>query len=151
MTMQDSLGLAIFMPNCAFQVELDRESIDSGIDEIDEALNQLEIDADDESRVSEVMQNAFALSMALCNNEMESTTALSEMAFAFLYVYKKQKGSLQDNTRGIIAFLTREYIHFSTCDDASVFDENVLKAKALHAKVLGDALEDRTPPKPTLH
>jgi len=148
---KESIGLAIFMPNCAFQVELDRDSIDAGLEEIDEALDNIKVEKNDEDRIAEVMQNAFALSMALCNDEMDSNTAVSEMAFAFLYVYRKQIGDINDNIRGIISFLTKDYIHFSTCLEVYDFDTNVSKAKDLHTKVLGNVLQDRTPPKPTIH
>ncbi len=147
----ETLGLAVFMPNCSFQVELDRDYIDEGLEQIDAALDKLNIEQDYDKRIFEVMQNALAISVALSNDELDGTIATTELAFAFLYAYKKQVGPVSLETRGIIGLLNEEYVHFGSCNNASKFQEQVDKTRALHEEVLGDDLIDKTPPKPTLH
>jgi hypothetical protein len=147
----NTLGLAVFMPNCSFQVELDRDYIDEALEEIDATLNKSNIDQDNDERIFQVMQNALTISIALSNDELDSTTATTELAFSFLYAYKKQVGPVSLKTRGIIGLLSQEYVHFSSCTNASKFQEQVDKTRALHEEVMGDDLIDKTPPKPTLH
>jgi hypothetical protein len=114
---------------------------------MDESL----VDEDDDTRVLEVMQNAMMIGYALGKDEIDETIAVTEMAYSFLYAYVKQNGKVKEQTKGIIGVLTEEYVHFSTCLDASKFQKHVDETSSLHEETMSEELKDVTPPKPTIH
>ena len=143
-----TLSLAVFMPNCQFQVILDKSQVSNIVDEIEEALIEQKISIDKEI---EVIKNARDISIMLSNNEIDSSEAVTTMAYSFIYSYVTTVKSISDETVGIMAIFDNESINFISSEDLVSFQKGVNNTKKMYEDVLGDDLIDKTPTKPTIH
>jgi hypothetical protein len=147
---QDTLSLAIFMPNCQFQIIVDRNQIESVIQEIEEALEEQDIGPDKDIKNFEVIKNAYDVSLLLSDDDITSEEAVSTIAYSFLYVYMCDK-KITDNVVGILAVFNEESVSFSALDDFDAFQKNVDITRNYYENIMGDKLIDKTPNKPTIH
>lgn len=113
----NSFGVSVFLPNCAFDVEISRHVISQTIMEIDESLTEQHIEDDVDERIAvavdTILRSAHLLSTGQCSDHNKAVT---DIAFCFLYSFQKVHGMTRViELRGLIGMMEENKLIFSPC------------------------------------
>lgn len=143
-----SLGVAVFLPFCSFEVEISREAIPNTIKEIDGVLDNKGISADIDERIMEIIGNAAAISEDMAQGKIDAEVATSELAYNFVYAFIKKNTDALKNMRGIIGIVQNDQLYIEGYVDQKSYKECTETLKSMSDN---DETTDLTPFHPTIH
>jgi hypothetical protein len=143
-----SFGIAVFLPNCSFEVEIPRIGIEKSIQQIDEFLDEKGISEEIEERIIEIIGNASNISSDMANGLIDAETATAELAYNFVYAFVKKNKNSIPKTRGIIGVVQNDQLYIEGYTDQKSYRDCTDTLKSMSGS---DETEDLTPIKPTIH
>ena len=148
----DSFSVSVYMPNCTFSAELQRDGIGEADIEMDTEMTKSGIfPPDTTARVSAVMDRVVDVANLLIAGEMTQEDAISEIAFGFIYTYAREQGIDGLATLcGLVGCLTENGVYLNPCADAATYQSCVDGMREAMSEA-GSEMMDVTPPKPTIH
>jgi hypothetical protein len=102
----DTFGVAAFLPDCSFEVEIPKDSILESIKDLDELLDKQNIPEAD--KITFVIYASAKTSVDLSKNTIDVETATSELAYNFVYIFAKEHkdDSIFDKLRGLVGIVS---------------------------------------------
>lgn len=141
---EDDFGIAVAISNCMFQAEIRRDGLEETLETMDHEVDSLVDTRDTLSRITYVLQNAIAVAEAMERGELDKESAVSEIAFSFIYVFSLQCGT--DDTlglRGIVAmFDGSTEVTFRPCATTKDFESAVIMMRECATAEIGGTVTD---------
>lgn len=146
---EESFGVTIVMPDCAFAAELERKSISDMLNEIDQQLDEEGAPVEAERRREMMLDNALAVSSMVANQEIEHADGVADIALSFIYLLVK--GVSFDNVnhiRGLTGTFLRNRLAINPCLDT---DEYLEATQRLQTCMEDEDFDWAYLPSPTVH
>lgn len=148
----DKFGVTLLLLDCAFSAELQRDSINQIMAEIENQLTEVGAPDDSESRVEMIMDQVTTVSAMVAKQEIEHSEGVADIAYAFIYCLGKTVGFEQVVTlRGLTGSFLRNVLSLNPClGELEYQQETATLRRVMTESPAGDWEIDPTPP-PTLH
>jgi hypothetical protein len=89
----DKFGVILILPDCAFTSEIDRTTIATAMQEIDERLTQQGAPEESSARSEIMFENALAISSMIAQRQIPNNiVAFTNIAYSFIYAFGKPIG-----------------------------------------------------------
>lgn len=148
MSDQTKFGITLVLPEYAFVAELQRESIDQMLREIDERLTDEGTPDDPEARCEVMLDNALAMSSLVAKREVDHMEAVTDIAYSFVYAFGTVIGFDQVKLlRGLTGTYVRNRLNFNPCLGDAEYESET----SLLQRHMDDDDFDFELPLPTVH
>lgn len=124
---ESSFGITVFLPNCAFEAEINRDILSSTIAGIDLKMTEDGIDEDFDVRMMTAAYSVIDTADDLAHNRHENPDhAVTDIAFSFIYAFQKIHGmSKLIELRGLIGMMEYDKMIFSPCSDLDTYKKAI--------------------------
>ena len=145
-------GITLLLADVAFSAELQRDSIDQMMADIESQLTEGGAPDDSDTRVEMVMDKAATVSAMVAKHEIEHSEGVADIAYAFIYCFGKTVGFEQvTNLRGLTGTFLRNVLSLNPClGELEYQQETAILRRVMSESPAGDWHLDPTIP-PTLH
>jgi hypothetical protein len=114
--MDDTFGVILVLPACAFAAELERATINAMMEGIDDTLTQQGAPDEVATRSTMMMENALVVSEMLRTGQIEQVQGYDDIAYSFVYAFAKALGFDQiSQLRGMTGSLIHNRLRLNPC------------------------------------
>jgi hypothetical protein len=148
----EKFGITLLLHDVAFSAELQRDSINQIMSEIETRLTEDGAPDDSEARVELVMQQVSAVCSQVARRQIEHSEGVADIAYAFIYCLGKTLGFEQvENLRGLTGTYLQNELSLNPClGDLEYQTETATLCRVMSASPTGDWELDALP-FPTIH
>lgn len=113
----DKFGVILILPECAFTSEIDRTTIATMMQDIDDKLTEQGAPEESYMRSELMFANVLAISTMVANREVQNNViALTNIAYSFLYAFGKPIGfENMVPLRGVTGTYLRDRLVINPC------------------------------------
>jgi hypothetical protein len=151
-TSWEKFGITLLLRDVAFSAELQRDSINQIMSEIETQLTVDGAPDDSEARVELMMEQVSKVCTMVTRRQIDHSEGVADIAYAFIYCLGKTVGFEQvENLRGLTGTFLRNVLSLNPClGELEYQTETATLCRVMSESAAGDWELD-TLPQPTIH
>ena len=112
----DKFGVTLILPECAFSAEVQRNTLNVMMEDIDAKLTAQGVPDEPQMRCDLMIDNMLMISTMVANHQIDPDAGITDLAYCFIYTFAKSIGFEQiELLRGLTGSYIRNQFRSNPC------------------------------------